>query len=58
MQDLVVKFPPRMRAQIEQVAAEEFIPVPDATRALVLRAIFQRQIERARKQQQTDGAQR
>jgi hypothetical protein len=52
MNDLVVKFPPHMRAQIEEVAREEFVPIPDTTRALVQRAIFQRQLERARQQRE------
>ena len=51
MSDLVVKFPSRMRSQIEQIAAEEFVPVPDTVRALVQRAIFNRQIERRRRDQ-------
>jgi len=50
MKDLVVKFPPHMRAQIEKIAAEEFVPVPDTTRALVSRATFNRQLERSKQQ--------
>jgi hypothetical protein len=49
MNDLVVKFPRRMRTQIEQVAAEEFLPVPDTVRSLVQKAMFARQLERSRK---------
>ncbi len=52
MNDLVVKFPPRMRSQIEEIAREEFVPVPDTIRALVQRAIFQRQLDRARQQRE------
>lgn len=51
--DLVVKFPSRMRSQIEQIAAEEFVPVPDTVRALVQRAIFNRQLERSNCEQKT-----
>jgi hypothetical protein len=40
-----------MRTAIEKVAAEEFVPVPDTVRALVDRAIFQRQTERAKQQE-------
>ena len=50
MSDLVVKFPSRMRSQIEQIAAEEFVPVPDTVRALVQRAIYSRQLERDRRE--------
>lgn len=53
MSDLVVKFPSRMRSQIEQIAAEEFVPVPDTVRALVQRAIFNRQLERSNCEQKT-----
>jgi hypothetical protein len=41
-----------MREQIEKIAAEEFVPVPDTTRALVQRAIFQRQLDRAKRDQE------
>ncbi len=50
MDDLVVKFPAHMRAQIEKIAAEEFVPVPATTRALVQRAIFQRHLDRSKQQ--------
>ncbi len=43
--------PIRMRSQIEQIAAEEFVPVPDTVRALVQRAIYSRQLERNRREQ-------
>jgi hypothetical protein len=51
MNDWVVKLPGRIRPTIEKIAAEEFIPAPTLVRQLVERAIFQRQLERARKQE-------
>jgi hypothetical protein len=52
MNDWPVKLPTRIRSQLEQIAAEEFIPVPTLVRQLVERAIFQRQLERKRRQEQ------
>jgi len=48
MNDIVVKIPGRLRPTIEQIAREEFIPIPDLVRSLVQKAIFQRQIEQTR----------
>ena len=51
MNDLVVRFPPLLRALIEEVAREEFLPTADATRSLVQKAILQRQLQRGRRDQ-------
>ena len=48
--DFVVKFPGRLRSAIEDVAREEFLPVPDTVRQLVQRAMMQRQIDRTKRQ--------
>jgi hypothetical protein len=47
--DFAVKFPGRLRSSIEEVAREEFLPFPETVRALVQRALFQRQLERKRR---------
>ena len=52
--DFVVKFPGRLRSAIENVAREEFLPVPDTVRQLVQKAMVQRQIERRRQQRPGD----
>jgi hypothetical protein len=53
MNDWPVKLPTRIRPQLEQIAAEEFIPVPTLVRSLVERAIFERQLERAKRDPQS-----
>jgi hypothetical protein len=50
MNDFAVKFPGRLRSPIEQIASEQFLPVPDLVRSMVQKAIFQHQLERGRKQ--------
>jgi hypothetical protein len=46
--DWAVKLPGRIRPAIEKIAQEEFIPAPDVVRAIVQRAVFQRELEKAR----------
>ena len=50
MNDWPVKLPSRIRPAIEQIAREEFLPVPDLVRQLVEKAVSQRQLERGRQQ--------
>jgi hypothetical protein len=52
--DFVVKFPGRLRSQIEEVARQEFLPVPDTVRQLVQKAMVQRQLERSKHRDQND----
>jgi hypothetical protein len=52
MNDWTLKLPSRIRPALEEIAREEFVPVPDLVRQLVQKAILARQLERSKKQQQ------
>jgi hypothetical protein len=52
MNDWTLKLPSRIRPALEEIAREEFVPVPDLVRQLVQKAILQRQIERKRRDDQ------
>jgi hypothetical protein len=52
MNDWTLKLPSRIRPALEEIAREEFVPVPDLVRQLVQKAILQRQIERKRREDQ------
>ena len=51
MNDWTLKLPSRIRPALEQIAAEECLPTPDLVRQIVQKAIFERQLERNKKQQ-------
>jgi hypothetical protein len=51
MNDWPVKLPTRIRPQLEEIAREEFLPVPTLVRSLVEKAIFERRLERKRRQE-------
>lgn len=52
MNDWVVKLPGRIRPVVEEMAREDYLPATDYVRALVQRAVFEKQL--ARKQQQRE----
>jgi hypothetical protein len=49
MNDWPVKLPGHLRPAIQQIAKEEFLPVPEVIRAMVQKAVFQRQLERSKR---------
>ena len=50
MNDWPVKLPSRIKPAIEQIAREEFLPVPELVRQLVQKALLQHQLQQGLRQ--------